>query len=254
MNQVQFGSSNSETGMTIAGATGRADLRFDGTNLKLVAGPAGSIPLATNGINISTTGEVGIGTQSGNSTKLTVVADNTSSPAGAIIAVGFIGIETSTNSPNGIALISDGVFKLDVLDSGGDTPLCWRSTNPGPHLVATCGSSLRYKEDLQSFGGGLNIINRLRPITFKWKSGKKLDVGFSAEDVAEVEPLFITHNDKGEVEGVKYDRLSAVFVNAFKEQQKEIETLRAQNAALNARLRGVEKSLRKKAGSARQRR
>ncbi len=61
-NNVSFGSPNSETGMSISGASGRADLRFDGT-LKLVNGPGG-IPPATNGIAISTSGNVGVGTTS----------------------------------------------------------------------------------------------------------------------------------------------------------------------------------------------
>jgi hypothetical protein len=54
------------------------------------------------------------------------------------------------------------------------------------------------------------------------------DVGFGAEDVAQINPLFVTYNEKGEVEGVKYDRLSAAFVNAFKEQQAQIETQQRQ--------------------------
>ena len=60
-------------------------------------------------------------------------------------------------------------------------------------------------------------------ITSKWKTDNMLDVGFGAEDVAKIKPLLVTHNDKGEIEGVNYDRLSAVFVNAFKEQQAQIE-------------------------------
>ncbi len=63
-NNVAFGSPNSETGMTISGASGRADLRYDGT-LKLVNG-SGGIPLASNGIAIDSTGNVGIGTTSPN--------------------------------------------------------------------------------------------------------------------------------------------------------------------------------------------
>jgi hypothetical protein len=58
---VQFGSPNSETGMTING-NNRADLRFNGATLKLVAGPGNSIPSAANGIAINTAGNVGIGT------------------------------------------------------------------------------------------------------------------------------------------------------------------------------------------------
>jgi type III secretory pathway lipoprotein EscJ len=49
-----------------------------------------------------------------------------------------------------------------------------------------------------------------------------------AEDVAAVEPLLTSHNDKGEVEGVKYDRVGVVLVNAVKEQQQQIESQQEQ--------------------------
>ena len=49
------------------------------------------------------------------------------------------------------------------------------------------------------------------------------DLGFGAEKVAAVEPLLASYNNKGEVEGVKYDRISAALVNAVKEQQVQIE-------------------------------
>jgi hypothetical protein len=82
---------------------------------------------------------------------------------------------------------------------------------------------LRYKTNIAPFSSGLNLINKLQPITFDWKTGGMHDVGLGAEDVARVDPLFVTYNAKGEVEGVKYDRLSAAFVNAFKEQQTQIQ-------------------------------
>ena len=107
----------------------------------------------------------------------------------------------------------------------------------------------------------MEILNRLRPISFTWKANGSRDFGLGAEGVAKVEPLLVTHNDKGEIEGVKYDRLNVVLINAVKEQQQRIErqqkqiaTLLTSNAALNARLRVVEKALRRKAGSARRRR
>ena len=69
----------------------------------------------------------------------------------------------------------------------------------------------------------MNIINRLRPISFTWKQDGVKDIGFGAEEVEKIAPLFTFRNDKGEIEGVRYDRLGVVFVNAFKEQQTEIE-------------------------------
>src|SRR6185295_15112757 len=125
----------------------------------------------------------------------------------------------------------DGGIRFSALSSGGATQLC-RNNSTG--LIATCSSSLRYKTDLHPFTGGLNLVKRLQPITFKWKNDQSLDLGFGAEDVAAVEPLLVTHNEKGEVEGVKYDRLSAVFINAFKEQQAQIEQQEAEAKLLKA--------------------
>ena len=58
---IQLGSPNSETGLTISRGN-RADIRFDGSTLKLLAGPASQIPPPGNGIIINTAGNVGIGT------------------------------------------------------------------------------------------------------------------------------------------------------------------------------------------------
>jgi hypothetical protein len=77
---------------------------------------------------------------------------------------------------------------------------------------------------VQNFLGGLDIVRRLRPITFNWKDGGMHDVGFGAEEVEKIEPLLTTRNDKGEIEGVKYGQITTVLVNAVKEQQAQITT------------------------------
>ena len=66
----------------------------------------------------------------------------------------------------------------------------------------------------------------LRPISFKWKQDGTNDIGLGAEEVEEVEPLLTFRNAEGEIEGVKYNQLSAVFINAFKEQQAQIQQQR----------------------------
>jgi Chaperone of endosialidase len=117
-----------------------------------------------------------------------------------------------------------------------------------------CGkSSLRFKTNVHSFRLGLDIVQRLRPISFNWKAGGRPDIGLGAEDVAQVAPSFVTTNDKGEVEGVKYDRLNILLINAVKEEQNEIEKLRAENTALNSRLRNIERTLRREGLSRRRR-
>lgn len=91
--------------------------------------------------------------------------------------------------------------------------------------IADCGSSIRYKENVNDFSRGPNLIGRLRPVSFNWKHGGMPDIGLVAEEVAEIEPLLVTRNEKGEVEGVKYDRVGVVLINAVKEQQAEIKAL-----------------------------
>ena len=58
--EVVFGTPNSEAGMTIVKDSNRADVRFDGSTLKLAAGPVGGPPAPA--IAINTLGNVGIGT------------------------------------------------------------------------------------------------------------------------------------------------------------------------------------------------
>ena len=130
---------------------------------------------------------------------------------------------------------------VSALAAGGSTQVCQNNLAQ----YSTCGSSLRYKQNISPFDAGLNLVKRLSPITFNWKQGGMKDLGLGAEDVEKVDPLLVTYNAKGEVEGVKYDRVAVVLINAVKEQQKEIETLRDANRTLNARLRVVEKRFRK---------
>ena len=132
----------------------------------------------------------------------------------------------------------EGSFSVSNLGGGGATSLCRNAA----HQFADCSSSLRYKTHIKSFRLGLNVIDRLQPITFNWKLGGMKDLGLAAEEVAKVEPLLVTYNDKGEIEGVKYSQLSAVFINAFKEQQAQIK---AQQAKLSEQQRQLE-ALKKK--------
>ena len=60
---ISFGTPNAETGITIQDVIGgtRADIRFNDTTLRLVAAGPGGPPPSTNGISITTAGNVAIG-------------------------------------------------------------------------------------------------------------------------------------------------------------------------------------------------
>ncbi len=142
---------------------------------------------------------------------------------------GEIGIGTSNPQST---LDVNGTVRVVTLGAAGATPLCRNVTNQ----IATCSSSLRYKQDIAPFASGLDVVHRLRPISFTWKDGGLRDVGFGAEDVAAIDSRLTTLNDRGEVEGVKYDRLTTVLVNAVKELQDRNDALERRLAELETRL------------------
>ena len=133
-------------------------------------------------------------------------------------------LNTTGSGTIGGALNVNGTITVATLGATGITTLCRNPLNQ----IATCSSSLRYKTNIAPFSSGLKLIGRLRPISFDWKADGQRDVGFGAEEVASINPLFVIYDSKGQVEGVKYDRLSVAFVNAFKEQQSQIEQQRDQ--------------------------
>lgn len=133
-------------------------------------------------------------------------------------ATGNVGIGTITPDDK---LDVVGSIRVSVLGVGGPTALCRNASNQ----ISSCSSSARYKSNVASFSTGLDLIRKLRPVSFNWREGGMLDLGLVAEDVAAVEPLLTTTNEKGQVEGVKYDRVGVVLVNAVKEQQAQIEGL-----------------------------
>jgi len=128
--------------------------------------------------------------------------------------------------------------RIGTLGSGGSTTLCQNKNKE----IATCSSSIRYKSNVKDYRLGLNLIRKLRPVSFKWKDSGTLDVGLVAEEVEGVEPLLTTTNSKGEIEGVKYGRVGVVLVNAVKEQQLQIE---AQKETIKRQQEQIEKQRKK---------
>jgi hypothetical protein len=143
------------------------------------------------------------------------------------------------NGADRVAIESDGSLTLTALGAAGGSPLC---RNPSGQ-IAYCSSSLRYKNNVAALNMGLGTLAQLRPVTFDWKETGQPDLGFVAEEVDQVAPLLTTRNADGQIEGVKYDRISAVLVKAVQEQQQQIAALTAENAALDEKTSHLEARL-----------
>ena len=148
-----------------------------------------------------------------------------------------------TFANGGIASFGSANIFMTQLAAGVGTTLCRTASNQ----IVTCSSSLRYKTNLRTFRTGLDLIQKLRPVTFDWKDGGTHDLGLGAEDVAAIEPLLVTYNSAGQVEGVKYDRIGVVLINAIKEQQEQIRAQQLTINSLEQRLSALEKTKKRKA-------
>jgi hypothetical protein len=149
-----------------------------------------------------------------------------------------LGSDAEVTGSNRVQLGRDGFDKVSIglLDTGGFDEVCMNGT-----ILAFCSSSRRYKENVMPFTGGLELVRGLRPVTFDWRGRQRADLGLIAEEVADVEPLLVTHNRKDEIEGVKYDQIVVVLINAVKEQQKQIENQQMTIGRLQRRLAVLEK-------------
>lgn len=148
-----FQAPNGETGFTINGnGTNRADLRFDGSWLKLVASAAG-IPPSTNGIAVNTAGNVGIGTI--NNTNITLQVAGGSND---------IGIRANTNdissSVSAIVGSSSSGFGVLGLTTFGRAVY---GTTTGPGYAGYFDGKVRVVGVLEKPGGGFKIDHPLDP-------------------------------------------------------------------------------------------
>lgn len=131
------------------------------------------------------------------------------SPGGGAVA-GVIGVDNV--DPLSTAPHYAGYFVGDVLSTTG----------------MFVSSSIRFKENVRELDGALDKVHDLRGVRYTLKSTGQEEVGVIAEEVAAVLPELVHFESDGVTPAaVDYSRLSAVLVEAVKEQQKQIETLTA---------------------------
>ena len=89
-------------------------------------------------------------------------------------------------------------------------------------------SSLRYKKNISSMED-VSWLYQLRPVNFVYNSdnSETKQYGLIAEEVEDVNPLFVSYNEKGEVETVSYSQLVSPMIKALQEQQQLIKELKA---------------------------
>jgi hypothetical protein len=158
---------------------------------------------------------------------------------------------TGTSTPAGGFSIADDVGYRFVIDAQGRVGIggtlipsnSFQIKQGAGNAIAdgwSTYSSARWKTNIQPLTGALDKVQRLRGVTYDLKEDGRHEIGVIAEEVGAVLPQIVTFEENGkDARGVDYTRLSAVLIEAVKEQQLEIEALKEQVRIL----RGVENRL-----------
>jgi len=101
----------------------------------------------------------------------------------------------------------------------------------------TDASDSRLKKDVVPLTDSLNKVASLRGVHYKWKdptAGPGPQIGLIAQEVERVFPELVETDSAG-LKSLNYSHLVAPLIDAVKELQGEIETLRAENSALKVK-------------------
>jgi hypothetical protein len=126
---------------------------------------------------------------------------------------------------NGVANVSVGIDVtnptniLTVLQGGGPAIADGWNTY----------SSRRWKTNIQPLQNALGKIEQLRGVSYDLKESGKHEIGVIAEEVGQVVPEVVSFEQNGkDARGVDYSRLTALLIEAVKQQQREIRDLKSE--------------------------
>jgi hypothetical protein len=92
-------------------------------------------------------------------------------------------------------------------------------------------SSRRWKTNIKTLPDALDKVERLRGVSYDLKANGKHEIGVIAEEVGAVVPEIVEWDKNGkDAEGVDYSRLTALLIEAVKQQQREIRAQQAEIA------------------------
>ena len=188
-----------------------------------VANGAGKFGVYNGGLRmvVDSSGQVGIGTATPGS-GLHVNAD-----PGLRLSSGSNLWTMSVNSGNGNLYFNDGAANAGIWEDGGSGTFTITGN-------VSDGSDGTLKKSVSTISGGLDKINALRGVTYKWnaESGRtdtdSLHYGVIAQEVEDVVPELVTRvedEDGSIILGVQYARMTSILIEAVKELSAKVTAL-----------------------------
>ena len=115
---------------------------------------------------------------------------------------------------------------------GGDVAVAGNITLPAGQTVQA-GEFLTYSEralktNIEPVSNALGMVQKMQGVTYKLKTSGKSEIGFIADDMANVAPEVCGFHENGSPSGINYGRLTSVLVEAIKSQQDQIKAQQMQ--------------------------
>ena len=127
-----------------------------------------------------------------------------------------------------VVLSSEGSLSLGTSINGNILKIVQGSTTDPIADAWTTYSSRRWKTNIHPLEGALDKVMRLNGVNFDWIETGKHDIGLIAEEVGQIVPEIVAYEENGvDAKSVDYARLTALLIEAVKEQQKTIEQLKS---------------------------
>lgn len=245
---------------SIVNTNGAQIISIVGTNVSIGATNPGSLLTVGGNLQVSSlsVGTTNMANRNGSSSWIAACFGNSSYSSGASVVIGDIfgyavigahsaALDTWQDLYVGTTPGSDGAVgcpstvSLPYVHIGNRAAGVGAGAEQGGHLLklsggAYCdgngawvsGSDRAYKKDIKDMTQyGLAQVLALRPVTYVHKQDTegKTQIGFIAQEVKPIVPD-VVEGPEGSM-GLAYDRLVPVLVNAIKEQQAQIEQLKA---------------------------
>ena len=132
-----------------------------------------------------------------------------------------------SNQVGGLTLHAEGANSM-FLSTNGTTAITINSSQNTTFAgTITENSSLRYKENVETIKYSLDKVLQMRGVTYTKKDNGVNEIGVIAEEMYNILPDLVLKNEEGEIDSVSYGRITAVLIEAIKEQQKQIEELKS---------------------------
>ena len=166
--------------------------------------------------------------------------------------------------PNAFNLDMDGTKDLTLTDNfivGNKVVISTTLQTPGNEALFVNGDILasgsitqnsdrRFKQDFKPIRNALSSLQQLNGLYYHWRVSEfpnkefteNQQIGFIAQDIEKLFPEMV-HTDQAGYKSVNYGKLTPVLVEAIKEQQAQIDQLKAEKAAFKAEMDALRSSV-----------